>query len=689
LSPVRIFVTHSSHDATTAIKIRDYLESNGIQCWMAPRDIPIGEEWAKGILNGINTASGMLLVFSSNSNDSSQVRREIERAIHNNIPIYPIRIEEVQPSDAMEYYISSNHWMDAFGGNFETNLDKLVAAIKSKHNITSESKSELTSKPVQSKEQSPTLTSQVTDKSFKRKLAFPKLSFKISKKILFPIVFLLLLVAGYFISNSFENSNLNTTTAEVVALLPSDIINTFVRMIASTDEFGDYVSDIKVTEDGNYVIMGYSYVNDDYDGKPWIAMFDSIGNEMWKHEGSILGGEGEFDIYPDGRSVWAYPVVDTMLVNHSGYTRIFKESISRLGEAKFTPSIIYLPCLPNSSPFCGMMTNLYSHSSATVIDVHLTGDTVYISMMTEFGFVGNYDRLHDGNYIANIAIAADDDIWNDNHRMGYAPEPFISGYKINEDSFRHFMSEQMLSTDRINGTSNIEILDGNLYCAMVTPTSMQLHSWVSFANDSTDHRLAQERRVKTYNILENGIPESLEIFLLSNNNNEFVLTSLFSDGNIYCLKVDEDGNEIWLKSFSSSSNNDAIFGATFINDAYFIFGQSYSLDTGNYDGYLLKIDEEGSVVWEQTYDFGDWENLWGVEGTSDGGLILVLQSEVNGTSDVFLLKADSLGNIPELNSSRNLLYEDWSSNSTIEDNWLTTRSAYWIISSQSEALVIK
>lgn len=124
-----VFITHSSQDEVIADQIRAYLESHDIACWIAPRDIPVGEEWAKGILNGINNASGMLLVFSSHSNNSPQVRREIERAIHNGIPIFPIRIEDVKPSDAMEYYISSHHWMDAFEGELEQRLAKLVETI--------------------------------------------------------------------------------------------------------------------------------------------------------------------------------------------------------------------------------------------------------------------------------------------------------------------------------------------------------------------------------------------------------------------------------------------------------------------------------------------------------------------------------------------------------------------------------
>ena len=64
------------------------------------------------------------------------MRREIERAIHNDLPVFPVRIENVVPSKAMEYYISSNHWMDVFGGNFENNLKNLVDAIKTKAGFT-------------------------------------------------------------------------------------------------------------------------------------------------------------------------------------------------------------------------------------------------------------------------------------------------------------------------------------------------------------------------------------------------------------------------------------------------------------------------------------------------------------------------------------------------------------------------
>jgi len=56
----------------------------------------------------------MVLIFSAHSNDSPQVRREVERAVHKQLRILPFRIEEVVPSGSLEYFLSTQHWLDAF-----------------------------------------------------------------------------------------------------------------------------------------------------------------------------------------------------------------------------------------------------------------------------------------------------------------------------------------------------------------------------------------------------------------------------------------------------------------------------------------------------------------------------------------------------------------------------------------------
>ncbi len=72
----------------------------------------------------------MVLVFSANANHSPQIKREVERAVNKGIPIIPLRIENISPSLALEYFISSQHWLDAFTRPLERHLRYLAEVIK-------------------------------------------------------------------------------------------------------------------------------------------------------------------------------------------------------------------------------------------------------------------------------------------------------------------------------------------------------------------------------------------------------------------------------------------------------------------------------------------------------------------------------------------------------------------------------
>ena len=72
----------------------------------------------------------MVLVFSNNANESPQIKREVERAVSLNIPILPLRIENVLPSSSLEYFISTQHWLDAFTPPLDRHLRYLVQVIQ-------------------------------------------------------------------------------------------------------------------------------------------------------------------------------------------------------------------------------------------------------------------------------------------------------------------------------------------------------------------------------------------------------------------------------------------------------------------------------------------------------------------------------------------------------------------------------
>ena len=124
-----VFLSHSHVDKVFADAICHWLEAADIRCWVAPRDIRPAEDWAAAIINAMDRSKVLLLVFSSSSNNSPQVRREVERAVNKGLHVLPFRIENVPLSKSLEYFISTQHWLDAIGGDVDTHLRELCDCV--------------------------------------------------------------------------------------------------------------------------------------------------------------------------------------------------------------------------------------------------------------------------------------------------------------------------------------------------------------------------------------------------------------------------------------------------------------------------------------------------------------------------------------------------------------------------------
>ena len=51
-----VFISYSSKDVVVAKQVLEYLESNGVSCWMAHRNITPGQHYASAILDAIKTS---------------------------------------------------------------------------------------------------------------------------------------------------------------------------------------------------------------------------------------------------------------------------------------------------------------------------------------------------------------------------------------------------------------------------------------------------------------------------------------------------------------------------------------------------------------------------------------------------------------------------------------------------------
>jgi len=125
-----VFISYSSADKATADAMCATLESKGIRCWIAPRDVLPGAEYAQAIVDGISESRMLVLLLSSHSNASPQVMREVERAVSKGIPILPFRIEDVILSKSMEYFVSSHHWLDALTPPLANHLNILADNVE-------------------------------------------------------------------------------------------------------------------------------------------------------------------------------------------------------------------------------------------------------------------------------------------------------------------------------------------------------------------------------------------------------------------------------------------------------------------------------------------------------------------------------------------------------------------------------
>ena len=125
-----VFISHSSADSKLAYAMCDYLEEKGIRCWVAPRDVQGGTEYAEAIIMGIRSCKIMVVLFNKNANDSIYVKNEVERAFNYKSILIPFKVDQTIPSATLELFLGSVHSLDATKGNPEDCFDLLYKNCK-------------------------------------------------------------------------------------------------------------------------------------------------------------------------------------------------------------------------------------------------------------------------------------------------------------------------------------------------------------------------------------------------------------------------------------------------------------------------------------------------------------------------------------------------------------------------------
>ncbi len=123
-----VFISYSSKDRQVATTVCDALERRGMKCWISSRDIQPGENFQQAIVRAIRAARVMVLVFTTNANNSNEIMKEVALAGQFSLVVIPVRVEDVLPNDAFAYEFATRQWVDLFD-DWERSIERLATQI--------------------------------------------------------------------------------------------------------------------------------------------------------------------------------------------------------------------------------------------------------------------------------------------------------------------------------------------------------------------------------------------------------------------------------------------------------------------------------------------------------------------------------------------------------------------------------
>ena len=123
-----VFISYSTVDLASAETVRNVLESNGLSCWMAPRDIPGGSNYTREIPIAIRNCKVFVLILSKNAQGSQWVLKELDSAVNCGKVILPFMLEDCILNDEFNFLLTGAQRYAAYQKKAEA-METLISRI--------------------------------------------------------------------------------------------------------------------------------------------------------------------------------------------------------------------------------------------------------------------------------------------------------------------------------------------------------------------------------------------------------------------------------------------------------------------------------------------------------------------------------------------------------------------------------
>jgi hypothetical protein len=130
---MNVFLCYPSEHQNTAIEVKNFVRSVGVECWYDKDVLVPGEDWNRTRKSALSSADVVLILCASQLAERDGVyQREINEALGavadkrvGSIFIIPFRIEDITlPSELSKY-----HWVDHDDPNWKRQLSKTFVRV--------------------------------------------------------------------------------------------------------------------------------------------------------------------------------------------------------------------------------------------------------------------------------------------------------------------------------------------------------------------------------------------------------------------------------------------------------------------------------------------------------------------------------------------------------------------------------
>ena len=124
----------------------------------------------------------------------------------------------------------------------------------------------------------------------------------------------------------------------------------------------------------------------------------------------------------------------------------------------------------------------------------------------------------------------------------------------------------------------------------------------------------------------------------------------YGNGNtsVGLLRIDLSGNLIWSKAFGGTINTKSRMFSKINSNEYISVCSQIDYSTNSSNAWLIKINDNGEIIWEKTFGKYGNDDGFSVALTLDNGFIITgrsnsLESDNESLFDLWILKTDPNG----------------------------------------------